>query len=558
MNTEKRNVLVTVSCTLLCAVVITFSLDAYWRSFLEERLELELTQLANTALTTLSIYDGPLDLQLLDNLADRLGHASETRVTLIDYEGTVLGDSHLSHEEVGVVENHATRPEVIQALKSGHGSSYRFSDTLRESMLYVAASNSITALQSTSSSTAPLRKQNIYVARAAVPISSITAMVAKMRFGLFLIILLGVLSYAVLGILYFRLTRTMMSDHQVLLERRVNDRTREIALLQSFSSLLNIAQSKDEAIEIIQKFSVTLLPGVSGAIFLMKPSKNLMELMTFWGCEPEGRRFTPTDCWALRKGHVHNSHESGAGVSCPHFGEMFTTETLCLPLSAQGDVLGSIHYSFDDVDSNEDNRRLAVSAGEQIGLSLANLKLREDLRHQAMRDSLTGLYNRRYLDEAIEMAIDVAKRHDSSLAVVMLDADHFKRFNDTYGHEVGDLILQRIAVAIQGNLRASDIPCRYGGEEFCIIYTDISLENAIRRAEKLRIAISLISLPDNEVSAGEVTASLGLSMFPEHADNAYQLLKIADGALYKAKSDGRNRLIVAMPTVDKGLSAKNL
>ncbi len=524
------------------AIITMFVLDYQMRSILHKRIETNLSGLARTALIFVPDNTAKQNVAVFDSLADRLGQASHARITYIDHEGVVLGDSELSLAEVGSVESHASRPEVMQALKTGHGKSIRYSNTLKESMMYFAMSNIKEVMHSSGSSESP----HIFVARASMPLASESALIVEMRFGLTVITLLSLLSLLLLWILALRILKQAIADEQSVLEQRVEDRTREISLLQNLSSLLNACKNIDEAARVIQNLVPTLLPRTLGAVFMINSSRNMCELIVFWGEKgPKNDKFDPGDCWALRKGHPYYSNENDVQILCPHSDYTLSAPTLCIPLTAQGNTLGSLHLNFRHTELTVDMRRLAMSVAEQISLALANISLRDDLFQQAIRDPLTGLYNRRYLTESTEQSINLVKRNNSGMAVVMLDADHFKRFNDTFGHEAGDIVLKRIAREIRQSTRASDIPARYGGEEFCIVYTNIVLDEAIHLAEKLRENISSLDLELDHIKLGQVTVSLGLAMYPDHADNVEQLLIMADEALYRAKGDGRNKLVVA-------------
>jgi diguanylate cyclase (GGDEF)-like protein len=214
---------------------------------------------------------------------------------------------------------------------------------------------------------------------------------------------------------------------------------------------------------------------------------------------------------------------------------------------AQNDILGLIYIEFPGGKAaiSDTKRLLAQSLAEQIALALANLKLRETLRHQSIRDPLTGLYNRRHLEESMQRELARAQRKQSPLAVVMLDVDHFKRFNDTFGHDAGDLVLQAMGRVLREQLRASDVPCRYGGEEFVLLLPDATFEATKQRAESLRLAVQALSINQNGQPLGPISISLGIAMYPQHGDTVENLIPAADAALYRAKRGGRNRLEIA-------------
>jgi diguanylate cyclase (GGDEF)-like protein len=224
---------------------------------------------------------------------------------------------------------------------------------------------------------------------------------------------------------------------------------------------------------------------------------------------------------------------------------------------AQGNTLGVLHLEFESAsmlgcDSGTESCRnsrqqLAISAASQIALSLASLQLRETLREQAIRDPLTGLFNRRFLEQSLERELQLAARKKQSIAVLFLDLDHFKRFNDTFGHDAGDMVLQSLANLLRKFFRATDICCRYGGEEFAIILPESSSQNAAMRADALRSEVKSLRLQYKKQTLGPLTLSAGVAAFPEHGSTSHDLLKIADQCLYESKARGRDVVTVALP-----------
>jgi diguanylate cyclase (GGDEF)-like protein len=225
---------------------------------------------------------------------------------------------------------------------------------------------------------------------------------------------------------------------------------------------------------------------------------------------------------------------------------------------AHGETLGIFCLMTDPIglvgapsSISEFNIQLAVSVAEHAALSIANLKLREKLRYQSIRDPLTGLFNRRFLDESLERELARAIRKNRSLGVIMLDVDRFKKFNDIFGHDAGDTVLKELGARLAKFIRVGDLACRYGGEEFTLILPESSLEDTRRRAEELRISFEQLSLKHRDIVLGKVTLSLGVAALPEHGTTAVQLLAAADGALFTAKNEGRDRVTVAEISADR-------
>ncbi len=193
----------------------------------------------------------------------------------------------------------------------------------------------------------------------------------------------------------------------------------------------------------------------------------------------------------------------------------------------------------------ETKQLLVAQVAEQYALSLVNLRLRESLRHEAIRDALTGLFNRRYMEESLRQEIRRAKRNGGYVGLIMLDVDHFKHFNDTHGHDTGDVVLQSLAKLIQEHIRGGDIACRYGGEEFLLILPETSLTTSVQRAQELLEEVRKLRI----VYQGRyfsITISLGVSAFPEHGAEIQELVNSADMAMYQAKNNGRDQAAIAI------------
>jgi diguanylate cyclase (GGDEF)-like protein len=253
----------------------------------------------------------------------------------------------------------------------------------------------------------------------------------------------------------------------------------------------------------------------------------------------------------MRRGQPHEVLDPQSSLMCRHFVDEPKTGYLCIPLAEQGESLGLFCLMSDVTGTSEqqiNRRNLALMLSESIKLSLFNLRLQEKLRNQATRDPLTGLFNRRYLDDSLDRELHRAQRKQSPLSVVMLDLDHFKHFNDTFGHDAGDLLLRELGNVLSTSLRQGDISCRYGGEEFVLVFPDSSLADTQKRVEEIRILIKGLEIRHGERMLGPITVSAGVAAAPEHGYTALELLKAADGALYAAKQSGRERLVAYKAT----------
>jgi diguanylate cyclase (GGDEF)-like protein len=255
----------------------------------------------------------------------------------------------------------------------------------------------------------------------------------------------------------------------------------------------------------------------------------------------------------LRRGKIQLQGNDSTAPGCTHIGQNRPERAMCVPMMAHGEGLGLLYLDSGPpgpsapvpLDLSEPNQRLAKTFAEHAALALANLKLREILRTQSVRDPLTGLYNRRYLEESLERELRRAMRKKGSIGVMMLDVDHFKRFNDSFGHEAGDSVLRALSNLFRTQLRGSDVACRYGGEEFAIILPEATLEASRQRADQLREAAKAAIAQFRGHSLDTVTLSIGVATYPENGSNGEALLRAADAALYRAKQEGRDRVVTA-------------
>ena len=344
---------------------------------------------------------------------------------------------------------------------------------------------------------------------------------------------------------------TMLAKVNTQLNEKINEleqRNQEMNLLASMSDFLQACQCLEEAYVALPNLVKPLFPGNFGGVFLVNMSGELFEVVAGWGEQLTSQTiFSLNDCWALRRSRTYWVEDTQSSVVCKHVDcEHPPAESLCVPMMAQGKALGLFYLSSPTKGVlTEAKRQLAAALAEHIALALANLQLREELHFQSIRDPLTGLFNRRYLEESLKQLLHYAKRKQQPLGMIILDVDHFKRFNDTYGHEAGDLVLQKISSFLQANIRGSDIACRYGGEEMLLILPEASLENTRQRAEQLREGIKKLQLRHKGQSLGKVTVSLGVACYPEHGSNNQELFDTADGTLYQAKAQGRDRVVSA-------------
>lgn len=342
-----------------------------------------------------------------------------------------------------------------------------------------------------------------------------------------------------------------VNDSLSTMLKKMEMHERESALMIEMVNFLHACKTQEEAYAVLTRISAQLFPEYSGSLNVYNASRNFIVNVAHWGEDPEpDQGFGTDECWALRRGSPYQSGVSG-WPCCQHFKSKDITAALCVPLIADGTGLGNLVIQTKDTSSAasrqlEETLLTVQTAAGYIALALSNIQLRETLHGLSIRDPLTGLFNRRYLEETLEREMLRAQRRGSQFALLMMDVDHFKKFNDTYGHDIGDALLRELGTCLNKTLRGEDIACRYGGEEFVIVLTDIKMDEARKRAEDLRNCTRNIIIMDHDGKIVEpVTLSIGLTLFPDHGENQEALIKAADQALYSAKNAGRNRVVCA-------------
>ncbi|HUF34061.1 MAG TPA: diguanylate cyclase [Acidimicrobiales bacterium] len=326
-------------------------------------------------------------------------------------------------------------------------------------------------------------------------------------------------------------------------------RNREVTLLSEMGELLQSCEAIDESYGIVTRFAERLFPFDSGAMYLLSASRNVVEAVAAWGeaLADEEPVFAPSACWGLRRGRPYETN-AASGLACPHVTTGAAHDTICIPMVAQSEAIGILHVrrarGDTSVGTGDARRQLALTVAEHLALAMANYRLRASLRAQSIRDPLTGLYNRRYLEESLDREVRRATRSSKPLSVVSIDIDHFKVFNDTFGHSAGDAVLSAVGRLLLESFRGEDIACRMGGEELVVILPDTSCDAAMQRAEQLRNLVRDLAVDFKGQALGRITISLGISSLPDHARSAEELMLLADAALYQAKAAGRDRTLL--------------
>jgi diguanylate cyclase (GGDEF)-like protein len=341
-------------------------------------------------------------------------------------------------------------------------------------------------------------------------------------------------------------------------------RNKEISLLGEMSQLLQTEMTLAEGLRITAEYCDHLLSGTAGSVYLYRNSADLLELAGAWGeGQSAPQTISPQACWGLRRGHSHYGTIGQPQIACEHYTPLNPIpdryqSDLCLPLVAYGEVMGMFYIrKLAEADNQEafsdTQKEIAKSISEQVALALSNVKLRNALHDKSIRDPLTGLFNRRYMEETLMRELARAERMESPLSVVMLDLDHFKRVNDVHGHAVGDAVLRSTANLLTRSLRSSDVACRYGGEELLLILPDCTGEHALQKAQQLCDLIRSQVVTESG-TAISVTGSFGVASTSIGHCDAAELIVMADKALYQAKAEGRDRVVFQKLSVpDKAL-----
>lgn len=327
---------------------------------------------------------------------------------------------------------------------------------------------------------------------------------------------------------------------------------REASLMSETDDLLQSCLASDEAYKVVIRHLEIQFPSMSGAIFSIAETRDVAEIAARWGKPSIQKGFALNECWGIRRGRMNISLASDPRLACTHIAPELPVYALCVPMMAQGETLGILYMDTgrekrgsDAKPLTESEERAVKTLTEHLALAVANLNLRETLRTQSIRDPLTGLFNRRYMEESLHREFRRALRKESPLALVMVDIDHFKMFNDSHGHEAGDAVLRELAKLFQVHLRDEDIASRYGGEEFLLILPETDVKAAHECGERLLAAASHLQIAHYGQTLENITLSIGIACYPQNGQTVDALLRGADAALYRAKEQGRARVVLA-------------
>ncbi|CDT64507.1 conserved hypothetical protein [Vibrio coralliirubri] len=472
------------------------------------------------------------DMDVDDYIGDLTQANTRLRIQVISPDGVVIGDTDLSDHALARIENHGNRPEFKQALQQGTGSDVRFSTVTSIDRIYYSMKESVNG------------RDFIIV------ISSPMHQLKQMNFQL-----MGILVGMVLLSLSFLIGTSYVSNRQIVhrveeeqkkQDERIRQRTHEIELMHRLANMLAACNNMVEAQQIVSDILPRILGNVNGSVSLMRASRNQLITQLDWGeTWPGSASFAPEECWSLRKGRAHQSNDDFHSLTCGHMHEMENNQTLCIPLTAHGNTIGIMHLYFGvgDIKIDPITEQLAFSVSEHLGLALANLSLQEKLRSQALSDPLTGLFNRRFFEQKLEEHSMNSATSEQPLSLLMLDLDHFKRFNDNFGHDAGDFVLKEISALLKQSVSEDEIACRLGGEELAVLLPHYSMQEATEFGQTLCDAVRSMHLEHKGLSLGQLGVSIGVATYPKPASDTESLVKMADNALYMAKDMGRSRVV---------------
>lgn len=355
-----------------------------------------------------------------------------------------------------------------------------------------------------------------------------------------------------------------LSNHKISmlnkeLELKVRVRTKEleranflleknnelVSLKNELLSLMQTCIAVKDVLILVGEFFKKMFPENSGRIYVYNRHTLMLDLVSFWG--EEGRKAPDTikmsDCFALHYFHAYRVKGIKSEMICGHMlQEKNNSPYFCLPIIDSENVFGLITMNM-QYDSQDRLKESVENIEKTISLTCVNLDLKRRLQYDAIHDPLTGLYNRRYFEENLLREIMKSRRIPVVFNILMIDVDDFKRINDKYGHQMGDEVLKSISNMFRHDVRISDVACRFGGEEF-IIMMETSVEYGYKRAEQLRKNVAALTFSVGDQTLSNVTISIGLTAYPKHGDSMEILIKNSDEALYKAKSLGKNRVII--------------
>jgi diguanylate cyclase (GGDEF)-like protein len=330
--------------------------------------------------------------------------------------------------------------------------------------------------------------------------------------------------------------------------RTLKEKIHVIELFTEYGELLPTCSTNKEIYTLFIQYAGKLFPNYRGGLWVYRDSKKQFQNVETWGpmTDLEKSDFSFEDCYALRQGQIYKFNFSSSKPRCHHMPKK-GGGYICFPMIVGAELFGVVSIIFEQSKFSQESQTIFERLIDNTALALSNIRLRESLLELSIHDYLTGLFNRRYMEETLKKEIAKATRQNSSIGLIMFDIDYFKDFNDTYGHEAGDVILSHLGKFLRKYFREGDIICRFGGEEFLIILIGATQELTKNRAETLRQELKKFHTKFGRKRLGSIEISLGVAMFPKNGRTLKALLEAVDKALYRAKNEGRDRVCLASP-----------
>ncbi|WP_371813314.1 diguanylate cyclase [Ruegeria sp. HKCCA4008] len=380
--------------------------------------------------------------------------------------------------------------------------------------------------------------------------------ITRVRLSLALLSGVALLALTTVILIVHRTNRRQVRDlrKRAQKERELMDEqlrlAREVRLLGELNEWLQSSRSLDELFDMVSRFMTHILPEAEGSVYVYSNSRDVLDGCASWNGGSHKSHIHPEGCWGLRRGRTYEFGASEIDFVCEHAEPHDGRPYFCFAILAHGETFGLLHLRA--LEGREDcfnkSRKLAQLCAEQISMAIANVRMRDQLHDQSVRDPLTGLFNRRHMTEMLRKSISRSQQTGAALSLIAVDVDHFKKFNDTHGHDAGDMVLRAVGAALEQGCDRDEVACRIGGEEFMLILPDNSPEDAVTRAEQLRQAVEAVTVRYGEKALPRITISVGVAHYPAHGTMPQDLMRAADDALYVAKDKGRNQVHVASGT----------
>ncbi len=341
-----------------------------------------------------------------------------------------------------------------------------------------------------------------------------------------------------------------LKNQNINLLTKLKEYLRQLELFSQMGESLEKCRSNQEIGVTCRKYLPYIFREFSGGITLISEPSDQMQYFESWSDYTTVDRFQDfpkSDCYASKAKSFHISDKVSR---CKHCQDS-TACYVCVPLQTPLEFFGVLHLKSSSRSQHKNHQEISnqkdliTRVAANISFALSTIQYEKLLETEATEDTLTGLYNRRYLDKYFNIELARYERKPIPISVIMIDIDHFKNYNDQYGHETGDQVLHSLGLILKKSVRGSDFACRYGGEEFILILPETDLDAAFKRAEKIRKEVKNFSLVKNAKTIKNMTVSMGVASYPEHGDTESHVIAAADKALYRAKIEGRDRICIA-------------